>query len=86
MSIAVRVMCLLCLSYSNESRNASTNFGTNPKQITTKLCSALFHMERLTNMARPALTFALGSRLKGVFLFRSLLTNKQAFAVVTQKG
>jgi hypothetical protein len=43
-------------------------------------------MERLTNMARPALTFALGSRLKGVFLFRSLLTNKQAFAVVTQKG
>jgi H+/Cl- antiporter ClcA len=62
MSVAVHVMCLcLCLSCSNESRNASINFGTNSKQNTTKLCSALFR----TNMAWPALTFALGSRLKG---------------------
>jgi hypothetical protein len=43
-------------------------------------------MERRTNMARPAVTFALGSRLKGVFLSPTLLTKKQAFAFVSQKG
>jgi len=37
MSVAVHVMCLLYLSCSNKSRNASIDFGTNRKQSTTKV-------------------------------------------------
>ena len=86
MSIDVHVMCLLCVSCSSQSQNASINFGANPKRSATKLRSALFRMERRANMARPALTFALGSRLKGVFLSPSLLTNKGTFALGLRKA